>query len=76
MEIFPEIDLFPRLTRAGNFIKRIVSLYPDGAPDYMSEHNRGAAPMIDDALLPLDAPASLTPSIPLPLEGGWGNDAA
>lgn len=37
-EIFPKIDLFPRLTRVGNTIRRFVYFFPEEAPDCMSEH--------------------------------------
>lgn len=29
MEVFPTIDLFPRITRAGQFIKRLVHFLPE-----------------------------------------------
>lgn len=47
---FPEIHIFPRLERVGRFMGRLFSFLPVEAPDYMSEHNRGAAPALDRAL--------------------------
>lgn len=38
---FPDIDLFPRLSRVAEFIKRALSPLPSEAPDFMSEHYRG-----------------------------------
>lgn len=47
---FPKIDLFPKLTRVGHFIGRLVSFCPLEAPDYMSEHYRGGAALLDREL--------------------------
>lgn len=47
---FPTLDLFPRLTRVGQFLGRLVSFLPTEAPDYMSNHNRGGGPALDRAL--------------------------
>lgn len=46
----PEVHIFPRLERIGHFVSRLVSFLPECAPDYMSNHNRGAAPMLDREL--------------------------
>lgn len=47
--------LFPRLERVGAFLGRLVRFLPLEAPDYMSNHNRGAAAMLDRELY--DKPA-------------------
>jgi hypothetical protein len=36
--IFPEITVAPRLQRLQDYVMRKLCIYPDGAPDYMSEH--------------------------------------
>lgn len=41
-EVFPPIDLFPRLTRVAHAIGRFLTPLPTEAPDYMSNHYRGA----------------------------------
>lgn len=46
----PEMVLFPRVQRAAEFIKRLVSFNPTSAPDYMSDHYRGGAAMLDREL--------------------------
>ena len=38
MENFPEIDLFPRLTRVTNFIKGLFDKYPTGLLSPVSDH--------------------------------------
>jgi len=53
--IFPEIHLFDpvaRLKQVAHFAGRLLSLFPEDAPDYMSEHYkpRGAAEMLDSHL--------------------------
>lgn len=48
--IMPEFTLFPRLERVAGFIKRLVTFLPTDAPDYMSEHYRGGAAMLDREL--------------------------
>jgi hypothetical protein len=63
---FPKFDLMPRLTRAANFIGRIVRNTNVPVPPYMSdhyhaEHFTGAEAMLDEAL---DAPQP-------PVEDGW-----
>jgi hypothetical protein len=50
MEIFPQIDLFPRITRVAKAIGRVLTPYPQEAPDYMSNHYRGASEMLDHHL--------------------------
>jgi len=35
---FPQMDLFPRLTKIRLFLGRLVSPLPQNAPLYMSEH--------------------------------------
>lgn len=47
---FPKIDLFPRLTRVGRALGRLVTFLPSEAPDFMSEHYRGGAAMLDREL--------------------------
>lgn len=42
MEVFPEIDLFPRLTRVAKFMGRVLSSRPQEAPLHMSNHYRGS----------------------------------
>ena len=49
-DIMPNFDLFPKIERVANFIKRLVSFLPTAAPDYMSEHYRGAAAQLDSQL--------------------------
>ncbi|UOF78703.1 hypothetical protein [Caudoviricetes sp.] len=54
MEKFlPDIDLFPRLTKVGAFLARLVRFLPENAPMCMSEHfepARGAEADLDAAL--------------------------
>lgn len=38
MEVFPEFDLFPRLTRVAQFLGRVLSPLPTEAPLHMSNH--------------------------------------
>ena len=47
---FPKIDLFPRLTKVAACIGRLASFLPNQAPDYMSDHYRGGAAMLDREL--------------------------
>lgn len=52
-KIIPQIDLFPRLTKVGAFISRVLRFYPQNAPLYMSNHYepaRGAERVLDEAL--------------------------
>lgn len=55
-ESFPEIDLFPKIAKAGraakHFVTRLVSFCPLDAPDYMSEHNHRENPL-DVAVTPV-----------------------
>lgn len=46
----PDVHLFPRLERAAEFIKGLVRFLPSEAPDYMSNHYRGGAAMLDREL--------------------------
>lgn len=48
--IMPKINLFPRLERVGRALGRLVSFLPANAPDYMSDHYRGGAAMLDREL--------------------------
>lgn len=47
---FPNIELFPRLEAVGRFVARLVRFLPESAPDYMSDHYRGGAAMLDREL--------------------------
>lgn len=50
---FPQMELFPRLSRVGAFLGRLTRFCPLEAPDYMSEHYhkpRGASESLDEAL--------------------------
>ncbi len=47
---FPQLDLFPRLTRVAKAVGRLLSPLPSEAPDYMSNHYRGGAAMLDREL--------------------------
>lgn len=47
---FPEIDLLPSLTAALRFAARLLTPFVLEAPDFMSNHNTGAAPMLDRQL--------------------------
>lgn len=51
-EQFPKIDLFPRITRAADFVKRLVHFLPDTPLASHGDHmpNTGAAVMLDQAL--------------------------
>lgn len=42
MEVFPEFDLFPRVTRVARAIGSVLTPFPTEAPDFMSNHYRGA----------------------------------
>lgn len=46
----PQFDLFPRLKRVGEVVVRFLSFNPAEAPDYMSNHYRGGAAMLDREL--------------------------
>lgn len=50
-EQFPKIDLFPRLTKAAEFVKSLVHFLPD-TPLSRGDHvgNTGAAAMLDQEL--------------------------
>lgn len=48
--IIPRLDLFPKLQRVGRALGRLVSFLPANAPDYMSDHYRGGAAMLDREL--------------------------
>lgn len=44
--IMPEFDLFPRLTKTANFIKRLIPRLPSGN----DLANRGGGPLLDREL--------------------------
>lgn len=48
MENFPKIDLFPRVTRAAEFIKSIFRHLPESG--YPGDHVRGGGPALDKEL--------------------------
>lgn len=48
--IFPEINLFPRLERAGSWIAEHLSILPSRSQLHLSEHVRGAEAMLDQHL--------------------------
>lgn len=47
---FPQLELFPRLAAVGRFVGNLLTPLPTEAPDFMSEHYRGAAAMLDREL--------------------------
>lgn len=47
---FPKIELFPRLHKVASALARLVCYRPTEAPDYMSNHYRGGAAMLDREL--------------------------
>jgi len=49
METFPKFDLFPRITKVAEGIKRIA-LAGSRTELCLTEHKRGAAQMLDQAL--------------------------
>lgn len=49
METFPKFDLFPRITKVAEGIKRIA-LAGSRTELCLTEHKRGAAEMLDEAL--------------------------
>lgn len=49
METFPKFDLFPRITKVAEGIKRIA-LAGSRTELCLSTHKRGAAEMLDEAL--------------------------
>lgn len=57
---FPEFKLFnpvERLKDVGRFIGRVLRPFPEEAPDYMSNHNRGAEAMLSRLQEPTDGEA-------------------
>lgn len=46
----PKFELLPRLSRLGSCALRFFSMLPAEAPDYMSDHYRGAAALLDHEL--------------------------
>lgn len=46
-EIFPHFELFPRLARVGRFFGKLLTPFPTEAPDFMSNHYRGAEEMLE-----------------------------
>jgi len=64
METFPKFDLFPRITKVAEGIKRIA-LAGSRTELCLTEHKRGAAEMLDKVMY--DQPT-------LPLEGGRWDD--
>jgi len=60
MENFPQIDLFPRLSRIGSFIGGLVRHLPDSG--YPSSH--GGGPLLDEYV---SGPRSVPPANP----GEW-----
>lgn len=47
---FPQLELFPRISRAARLIGNLLTPFPTEAPSYMSEHYRGGAAMLDREL--------------------------
>lgn len=47
---FPQLELFPRISRAARFIGNLLTPFPTDAPMYMSDHYRGGAAMLDREL--------------------------
>lgn len=64
METFPKFDLFPRITKVAEGIKRIA-LAGSRTELCLTEHKRGGAEMLDRVMY--DQPT-------LPLEGGRWDD--
>lgn len=50
----PKIDLFPRITRVGRALGRLLTPLPTEAPDFMSDHYRGEVPVEYPDQLQLD----------------------
>lgn len=50
MEIFPEIDLFPRITKVAHFLGSLVTLPNGGYPSEYPKHpeRRGAEAMLSE----------------------------
>lgn len=46
----PRFELFPVLDRLGSCALRLFSFLPAHAPDFMSDHYRGGAAMLDREL--------------------------
>lgn len=68
----PRMDLFPRLTKVGAFLGRLVSFLPKEAPLYMSEHYRpgdGASAFLDHQLY--DNPDQLQIDFESQSDKGW-----
>lgn len=63
-EVMPRIDIFPRLARAGRFIVRNLTVFPNGADESLFENRRGAEAMLDS--LQDDAP-----QLPFEEGGRW-----
>jgi hypothetical protein len=66
---FPKIDLFPRLTAIARGVGRMVSFLPTEAPDFMSDHYRGGAAMLDRELY--DDPNQLQLDFEAQADKGW-----
>ena len=44
---FPEIKILPSIKDVAHFVGRLLAPLPTEAPDYMSNHYRGASEMLD-----------------------------
>lgn len=66
-EVFPKIDLFPRVSRAARYIRSLV--FNTNVPLHMSNHYVREHFVDDPLATPAEVPTSLEAQ--LPLEGGW-----
>lgn len=66
METFPKFDLFPRITKVAEGVKKVLNLGRVTEP-CLSEHKRGAAEMLDEAL-------DNQPELPFEEGGRWDSE--